>query len=88
MREERIYAVLSEILSDVLGKEIPPLSPAVTPSDVDGWDSFITVNLVVAIERRFEFKMAAADFRLLTCIGDFVAVIARATGDAARNRNV
>jgi acyl carrier protein len=80
MDEQPIYAIFSEILGGILGKEIPVLSASTTPTEIDGWDSFITVNLVVAIERRFAFKMAASDFRMLTCVGDFVAVIARSGG--------
>jgi acyl carrier protein len=82
MSDARIYAMFSEILGDILGRPIPTLSASVTANDIDGWDSFITVNLIVEIERRFRFKMAVGDFRVLTCVGDFVAVIARAAGGA------
>jgi acyl carrier protein len=82
MNDERIYEILSTILSDVLGQQTPILSSSTMPSDVPGWDSFVTVNLVVEIERRFEFKMEAGDFRMLRSVGDFVAVIARAVGAA------
>jgi acyl carrier protein len=37
------------------------LRESTTAADVDGWDSMMHINLIIAIEKRFGVKFAAAE---------------------------
>ena len=43
--------------------------------DVEGWDSFTHLNLIVATETRFGIKMRTDEIEGLTKVGDLVAII-------------
>jgi acyl carrier protein len=46
-----------------------------TAEDIEGWDSFNHVNIVVAIESRFGIKFNAAEVEELRAVGEFVNLI-------------
>jgi acyl carrier protein len=46
---------------------------------VEGWDSIAHVNLVVAIERRYNFKFALAELRSLNNVGEMADLIVKKT---------
>jgi acyl carrier protein len=84
--ENAIYAALTEIFHDIFGDATIALHPQTVADDVSGWDSFTTVNLIVAVERRFGFKVRNSEFRMLQSVGDFVALItAKSVAGAARS---
>ena len=41
--------------------------------DVDGWDSFMYVNFIVAIELELKIKFRVADVESFDTVGDIVA---------------
>jgi acyl carrier protein len=53
------------------------LSKATTAQDVDGWDSLMHINLIVAIEREFKIRFTTKEITALRNVGDLIDVIAR-----------
>ena len=49
MTREEVFAKLNEIFQDVFDDEDINVNEATTAADVDGWDSFEHINLLVAI---------------------------------------
>ena len=49
---------LTRVFRQVFGDETIVLRPEMTADDVDGWDSFSHINLIIAVELEFgiEFK--------------------------------
>ena len=50
---------------------------AATAADIEGWDSLMHINLVVAVEQRFDIRFSTADIASFECVGDIKNLIAR-----------
>jgi acyl carrier protein len=75
--ETRIYSELTEIFNDVFMKDDMQLTPALSAKDVQGWDSFKQIEIMVSVEERFAIKLNTKEIDSLKCVGDLAAVIAR-----------
>ena len=82
MTTEQIYAQLTEIFRDLFDDESIVLKPDTTAADVEGWDSFNHINLMVAIEARFKIKFKTAEIESLHNVGHLADVIASKVGAA------
>jgi acyl carrier protein len=51
--DAEIYAFLTETFHDVFMRDDIVLGPATTAKDVEGWDSFKQIEIVLATEERF-----------------------------------
>jgi acyl carrier protein len=52
---------LQEVFCRVFGDDEIVLNRETTAADIDGWDSMMTINLMIAIEKRFQIRFAAAE---------------------------
>ena len=84
MSTDDIYARLTEIFRDVFDDDDIVLTPNTTAADIQDWDSFNHINLIVAIETKFGIKFQTAEIESLKNVGDMVAVIERKIGAAVR----
>ena len=70
---------LQGIFHSVFGEDDLVLRDEMTAKDIDGWDSMMTINLMIAIEKRFKIKFAAAELANIKAdgqnIGTLVALI-------------
>lgn len=76
MKDDEIYAALTQVFRDVFDDDDITLSPETTADDIAGWDSQAHVNLVVAAEARFGIRFRTAELESLHNVGDFVQLIA------------
>jgi acyl carrier protein len=72
--------VLTQIFRELFEDDKLVLRPEMTPKDVSGWDSTRMMNIILAIEEKFDFEMSSAEMDSLRSIGDIVAVIEARTG--------
>lgn len=79
MQKQQIFQQLSEIFAGIFDDENIHLTPETTASDVEGWDSFNHINLIVAIESRFGIKFKTAELDSLHNVGELVDAIGRRT---------
>lgn len=77
MEEDQILAQVREIIADVLDQPDAQIDAATTAADVEGWDSFNHINIVVAVESRFGIKVNTAEIEDLRNVGELVALVAR-----------
>lgn len=75
MERSEIFQRLTRIFAQVLGNEDIILKPETTADDVEGWDSFNHINIIVAVEMEFGIKFNASELEALRNVGDFVALI-------------
>jgi acyl carrier protein len=75
MDDTAIYSQLSELLGDVLDDDEVALQPQTTARDVPGWDSLANVRFILAIEKTFKVRFAAAESARLKNVGELVALI-------------
>ena len=77
MRSSDIIQDLQVIFSDVLDLPDLCLTAESNASNVEGWDSLAHINLVVAIEKRYNIKFALAELRSLNNVGEMADLIVK-----------
>ncbi|MDR3537897.1 MAG: acyl carrier protein [Acetobacteraceae bacterium] len=77
--EAEIYAALNEIFADVFMRDDLKLTPALTAKDVQGWDSFKQIEIIMATEERYSIKFNTRELDSLLSVGDLVKVIGTKT---------
>jgi len=79
-----IRSQMQILFRNVFGDDEIILRDEMTAPDVDGWDSMMTINLMIAIEKQFKVKFAAAELANIKAegqnIGTLIALIARKAG--------
>jgi acyl carrier protein len=68
---------LNEIFCEVFDDDKIKISPEMTANDIDGWDSLSHVNLVVAIELRFNIRFSQKELLTFKNVGDLLNCIRR-----------
>lgn len=68
---------LQEVFRDVFDDESIVLRDGMTAKDIEGWDSLMNINLIIAIEERFRVKFAAAEISALKDRGQNVESLAK-----------
>jgi acyl carrier protein len=79
MTENEIYRELTGIVRDILVNDDILLTPKTVAKDVDGWDSFNHINIMIAVESHFHIKMTTSEIESLTSVKDLVSTIERKT---------
>jgi acyl carrier protein len=75
MNKATILSEVQEIIADVLGQPDLKINPETTAEDVDGWDSFSHINIVVAIEAHFGIKIHTGEIEELRNVGELVDIV-------------
>jgi acyl carrier protein len=73
MTDQDILTIFTRNLRDLLGDDSIVLAMNTRRSDVAGWDSFMYVNFIVAIELELQIKFRVADLESFETVGDIVA---------------
>ena len=73
--EAEIYGALTEIFRDVFTRDIP-LTPQLAGKEIEGWDSFKQVEIILKTEERFHIRMKAREIDALRNVGDFARLVA------------
>ena len=76
MSELEIYQALTAIFHDVFLRDDLVLSPALRARDVEDWDSFKQIEIIIAVEERFGIKFRTREMDSLNNVGDLVRLIA------------
>jgi len=75
MDETDIYAALTYIFQKLFERNDIVLQAGTTAADIEGWDSFRHVEIVLAVQRHFGMKFSAKQLDGLECVGDMVRII-------------
>lgn len=65
MTRDQIRTQLQDVFREVFQDDAMQIEDQMTANDVDGWDSLMHVNLIIALER-LQIKFAAAEISRLT----------------------
>jgi acyl carrier protein len=63
------------IFVDVLGEKARTITEKTRASDVEGWDSFAHITIVVAVEEKYGVAFKTEELGQMTCVGDFITVL-------------
>jgi acyl carrier protein len=75
MDQAEIYETLTGIFRSALGDESIVLSSETTPNDIEKWDSFRYVDIILRIEELMNVRIRAKEANQLKTVGEMVALI-------------
>ena len=75
MDREDVYERLNMVFREVFDDKTIELTDDTTADDVDGWGSFEHINLVVAVEEEFSFKIPMGKVVTMQNVGEMVDII-------------
>lgn len=78
--EETVYRELTEIFHDVFMRDDIVLTPTLTAKQVEGWDSFRQIEIIMASEEKWKIKFNTRELDSLSSVGDLATMIAKKTG--------
>lgn len=78
--KSEIYSGLTEIFHDIFVRDTITLKPETTAADVEGWDSFKQLEIVLAAEARWGVRFSTRELDGLACVGDLAQAIAAKAG--------
>jgi acyl carrier protein len=78
--EQEILSRFTQLLRDLLADETIVLSMEARRADVPGWDSFMYVNFIVAVEEELRIKFRVSDVESFRDVGDIVSEARRLLG--------
>ena len=75
MTREEVYQTLNAVFRDILDDESIELYDDTVADDVEGWDSFEHINLIVGVEEEFGFKIPMGKVVSMKNVGEMVDII-------------
>lgn len=75
MSREEIYENLDEVFRDVFDDDTIHVTEQTTANDIEDWDSLEHINLVVAIENKFNIKFKMSEVTSMKNVGEMVDII-------------
>lgn len=67
--------LLTEVFREVLEAPDLELQPMLSAADIETWDSFNHINLILAIESRFEIEFTTEEIGELRTVDDLVGAL-------------
>lgn len=75
MSREEVYERLNKVFRDVFDDDEIEIHDETTADDIEDWDSFEHINLVVAVEDEFSFKIPMGKVVTMKNVGEMVDII-------------
>ena len=75
MTREEAFERLTNVFCDVFDDDTIELTEETTADDIEDWDSFEHINLVVAVEEEFGFKIPMGKTVTMKNVGEMVEII-------------
>lgn len=70
-----LVARVAGIAADVLGEDQQAVRAETTPNDLESWDSFAQLNLVMALEDEFGVQFSPDDLDAMSSISAIAALV-------------
>ena len=75
MTREQVYERLIKVFHEVFDDESIVLEDSTTAKDIEDWDSFEHINLIVAVEDEFSMKIPMGKAVSMKDVGEMVDII-------------
>ena len=75
MTREEVYMRLTQVFREVFDDKAIELCDETTSDDIEDWDSFEHINLIVAVEEEFSFKIPMGKVISMKNVGEMVDII-------------
>jgi acyl carrier protein len=73
--EADVYTGLTEIFHDIFMRDDLVLTPDLTARQVQGWDSFKQIEIIMASEEKWGIKFNTRELDALRCVGDLAKMV-------------
>ena len=80
MEETAVWERLTGVFREMFEDPALTVGPGTTARDVEGWDSLMHIQLLVATERAFQIRFNTGEVAGLANVGEMVALIVRRLG--------
>lgn len=75
MTRKQVYERLTKVFHEVFDDDSIVIEDTTTANDIEDWDSFEHINLMVAVETEFSFKMPMGKVVHMKNVGEMVDII-------------
>ena len=75
MTREEAYERLNKVFREVFDDDTIVVTDSTTADDIHDWDSFEHINLIVAVEEEFSFKLPMGKAVTMKDVGEMVDII-------------
>lgn len=75
MSREEVFEIVNEIFRDVFDDEEIVVTDMTTAEDIEDWDSLEQINLIVAMQRRFDIRFSVQEAYSTANVGEMVDLI-------------
>ncbi len=75
MTEGEVYPKVTAILREVFDREDIEATPTLAADQVEGWDSFKQVEILIAVQEEFGVKFSSRELDSLKNVGDLVNIV-------------
>lgn len=75
MTREEVYEKLNEVFQNVFDDDTIEVNDATTANDIEDWDSFEHINLVIAVEKCFGIKFTVGEANEMKNVGEMVDIL-------------
>lgn len=75
MTREEVYERVNKVFQEVFDDDAITVNNETTSDDIEDWDSFEHINLVVAVEEEFSFKIPMGKVVTMKNVGEMVDII-------------
>ncbi len=75
MSKNEIYENLNEVFRDVFDDDSISVNENTTSNDIEDWDSLEHINLIVAVEKKFNMKFSMGEVTSMKNVGEMVNII-------------
>jgi acyl carrier protein len=72
---KEIFDTVTEVFREIFDDEDLIITPETNASTIDDWDSYNHINLIVALETRFEVSFTTKEIGSMTCVGDLLSLL-------------
>jgi acyl carrier protein len=83
MEKNEVLLQVQAILQDQLGDESIQVTETTTAQEVDGWDSLMHLQIIVAIEKHFRITFSSKELFTWKHVGDMADSIIKRRGNAS-----
>lgn len=77
MTDSGILTEINSLVREVFLRDDITLTMESTAADVDGWDSFRHIEIMLAVEIRFSIRFSSSELDAMQTIDDLVRAISR-----------
>jgi acyl carrier protein len=77
--EPEVYAKVTAILREVFDRDDIEATPTLAADQVEGWDSFKQVEILIAVQEEFSVKFSSRELDSLKNVGDLVNIVVAKT---------